>query len=175
VRDGTSFWFDALARERNEAEVETAKQLSFAEWRSTWTTRAAAADDPVAPLDVAQLQRLASHPLVTLGAHTQTHLILARAPREVQATEIRGSLDALASWTGVRPVAFAYPNGRPGVDFDATTMGLVASASARVAFTTHPAFARSDEPPMARSRFLMLANVDAAELAHRLMVTWPRW
>jgi peptidoglycan/xylan/chitin deacetylase (PgdA/CDA1 family) len=174
VASGASFWFDVMARRESEAAVEAAKALPYDVWRTRLQVAVAAPDDPVAPLDPVQLRHLAAHPLITLGAHTVTHPILARAPRDVQAREISESVQALAEWTGITPTAFAYPNGRPDLDFDAATMAEVAKAGCGVAFTTHEAFARPDEPAMARSRFLILADVDAAELAHRLLISWPR-
>jgi hypothetical protein len=36
------------------------------------------------------------------------------------------------------------------------------------------AFARPAEPTFERSRFLVVAEVTAAELAHRMAYAWPR-
>ena len=91
-----------------------------------------------------------------------------------QRAEIEDSRAAIARWTG-RPVrAFAYPNGRPRVDYTATTSSLLDELGFDSAFTTRRAFATPDEPPLERSRFLMLAEVMAPELAHRLAYAWPR-
>lgn len=174
VTSGTAFWFDALARRDGEAAVEAAKALTYDAWQRLCPQVPTTSDDPVAPLDMAAVQRLAAHPRVTLGAHSVTHPILSRAPREVQAREIADSVRTVGAWTGRRAVAFAYPNGRPTRDFDETTMAEVAGAGCPVAFTTHEAFAGLQESPLARSRFVVLASVSAAELAHRLFVSWPR-
>ena len=86
----------------------------------------------------------------------------------------RGNLDAIRRWTG-RPVrAFAFPNGRPGVDYTETTTGILGELGVDAAFTMRPSFARSDEPALERSRFLIVDEVSGAELAHRLAHTWPR-
>ena len=70
--------------------------------------------------------------------------------------------------------AFAYPNGRPGVDYTATTIDLLRELGIDAAFTMRPSFARPDEPALERSRFLIVDEVSGAELAHRLAHTWPR-
>jgi peptidoglycan/xylan/chitin deacetylase (PgdA/CDA1 family) len=109
-----------------------------------------------------------------IGGHSSRHPILARASRERQREEIEGNLEAIRNWTG-RPVrAFAYPNGRPGVDYNETTVELLAELGIDAAFTMRPSFARSGEPALERSRFLIVDEVSGAELAHRLAHTWPR-
>jgi hypothetical protein len=70
--------------------------------------------------------------------------------------------------------AFAYPNGRPGVDYTEATAGILGEFGVDVAFTMRPSFARRDEPALERSRFLIVDDVSGAELAHRLAYTWPR-
>lgn len=169
-----SFWFDAVARAAGEAAVEAAKGLPHAEWAALVAAHEAAVapGDVLAPLTRDQLRTLAAHPLVTIGAHTESHPILARAPREVQQAEVRGACEAIEAATGRRPTAFAYPNGRPVLDFDATTEGVLVEAGIVNAFSTSEGFATPDEPPLARSRFVMLASVTAAELAHRMAHAW---
>ena len=71
-------------------------------------------------------------------------------------------------------VHFAYPNGRPGIDYNAETMAILRKAGIDMAFTTREEFARPDEPPLERSRFLMLDTLSASEVAHRLAYSWPR-
>jgi hypothetical protein len=68
--------------------------------------------------------------------------------------------------------AFAYPNGRPAVDYTPETVELVEASGFDFAFSAHHGFATSKEGPLERSRFLMLAGVSAAELAHRLSYSW---
>ncbi len=176
IAQGQSFWFDAVARAEGEAAVEAAKTLPWADWHALVNAHAEGVtrDDPVAPLSSAELQRLARDPLITVAAHTATHLVLARAPRHVQGEEIVASLDAVEAWTGQRPTAFAYPNGRPAHDYTAVTRAVLEEAGIRTAFTTHEGFATREEPALERSRFVMLDGVDGAELAHRLAFSWPR-
>ena len=41
-------------------------------------------------------------------------------------------------------------------------------------FTTRDDFARANEPAQERPRFVVLAAVTSAELAHRITYAWPR-
>jgi peptidoglycan/xylan/chitin deacetylase (PgdA/CDA1 family) len=73
---------------------------------------------------------------ITIGAHTVTHPILAQLPDEEAFGEIargRATLQALVN----DPVAlFAYPNGRPGVDYTSGTVALVRRAGFDAAVST---------------------------------------
>jgi peptidoglycan/xylan/chitin deacetylase (PgdA/CDA1 family) len=167
------FWFDALARSRGEAAVEAAKALPGREWRQAAPAAPAADGDPCEPLTREELAELAAAPGITLGGHTATHPILARLDADEQRAEIEGGRRSLEEWTG-RPVpAFAYPNGRPGIDYTAETAARAAAAGFAAAFTTAPGFADPTRKPLELPRFLMLAGISAAELAHRLAYAWP--
>jgi hypothetical protein len=71
-------------------------------------------------------------------------------------------------------MAFAYPNGQPGEDYTTETVSLVKENGFEMAFTTRNGFATPGESPLEYSRFLMLADISAAELAHRLCYSWRR-
>jgi hypothetical protein len=62
----------------------------------------------------------------------------------------------------------------PGVDYTTETVAIAARLGITAAFTTKPDFARAHEPALERSRFVILAAVSAAELAHRMTYAWPR-
>jgi peptidoglycan/xylan/chitin deacetylase (PgdA/CDA1 family) len=170
------FWFDALARARGEAAVERAKELPEAEWRQVVAETAADAlpGDPCAPLAVDELKELAGAPGITIGGHTVAHPILSRLDGAAQEEEIAFGRRQLMEWTGGPVEPFAYPNGRPGLDFDAGTAARVATAGFTAAFTTHPglALAAGNGTRYELPRFLMLAGIPAAELAHRLTFSW---
>lgn len=70
--------------------------------------------------------------------------------------------------------AFAYPNGRPSVDYDGETVTILRDLGFDFGFTTQPGFATPGEPALERSRFMVVAEVLAPELAHRLAYAWPR-
>jgi peptidoglycan/xylan/chitin deacetylase (PgdA/CDA1 family) len=169
-------WYDAMARARGEDEVQRIKTLPFDEWevlQAAWS-RPAREADPDAPLTVAEVRALAETPGMEIGAHTAAHPILARGSVEQQRAQIARSKACLEDWIGRSVTAFAYPNGRPGQDYTDDTVALVKLNGFETAFTTRTGFATPHEEPLEYSRFLMLAGVSAAELAHRLCYSWRR-
>jgi peptidoglycan/xylan/chitin deacetylase (PgdA/CDA1 family) len=79
---------------------------------------------------------------ITVGSHTLTHARLDREPRRIVREELLGSRRLLEEKLGARVDSFAYPDGR----FDAATVGAVALAGYRYAYTIcrhrDPAFPR---------------------------------
>lgn len=71
-----------------------------------------------------------------VGGHTRTHPILCATDDAEAEAEIAGGLDDLASLVGERPVLFAYPNGKRGVDYDERHVAMVDRAGCRFAFST---------------------------------------
>lgn len=168
-------WFDEVAARNGEGDVERWKACDYERWLVECAATGAFGDgDPRALMTSDEICELSRSPLVEIGSHTARHPILARASRDRQREEIQESIEALQQWTG-RPVrSFAYPNGRPGVDYTAETKGILKEFGIDTAFTMRPSFALSTEAPLERSRFLVVADVTDAELAHRLAYTWPR-
>jgi peptidoglycan/xylan/chitin deacetylase (PgdA/CDA1 family) len=169
------FWFDAVARARGEAAVDALRALPDRERRQAIAgyDEPAAAADPLAPMTPDQVRQLADEN-AAVGAHTASHAPLAGAPAAVQRHELDSCRKTLESWTGRSVDTLAYPFGAPGSDYTAETVAIAASAGFSDAFTTRGAFARAEEPPLERSRFIVLASVSAAELAHRIVYSWPR-
>lgn len=180
VEKQAALWFDAVARafgktgEGGEAEVERLKEVPYPAWRERTAAfeNAVPLDAPEALLSPGELRTVAARPLCEIGGHTVRHPILARASREEQRAEIADNRDRLQEWTGRPVTAFAYPNGQPGQDYTAETVELVRQAGYDFAFTTHDGFAVPGESPLERSRFVMTADISAAELAHRLCYSW---
>lgn len=168
-------WFDDVAARDGEAEVERWKSCDYDRWLAGCAdTTPVADDDPRALMTIDEVVALDRSGRIEVGGHTARHAILAHASRERQCEEIAQSLDAICRWTGKPVRAFAYPNGRPGVDYNDTTVNILRERGIDAAFTMRPAFVGPDEPALERSRFLMLAVVSGAELAHRLAHSWPR-
>jgi len=174
IATGRLFWFDALARTRGDAAVEALKSVPHGAWAEEVTRVSvdAAAEDPLAPLTPEEVRGLATSADWEVGSHGASHAILARASLDTQRDEIARSRERLEAWTGRAITAFAYPNGRPRLDYTSETVDLLRDAGFDVGFTTRSAFAAPGEPPLERSRFLMLAGVSGAELAHRLCYSW---
>lgn len=167
------FWFDAFARSRGAAAVDDAKSHQLRHGPATLTswTVAADPDDPLAPLTIDQLKALADDGH-EIGVHTATHAPLAGATRERQRHELLSCRDALRQWLGRPVTALAYPWGHPGIDYTQETVAIARDLGFDFAFTTRPSFARATEPPLERSRFLMLSEVTPSELAHRIAYAW---
>lgn len=175
VRQQRLFWFDAVARAHGEAAVADARALPDEGWRRVANACAAQAapDDPLAPMTVDQVRQLADEGF-TIGVHTASHAPLNTGSVEIQRHEMESCRDSLGSWTR-RPIdSLAYPWGTPHVDYESATVATAEALGFTAGFTTHPDFARPTEPALERSRFVVLASVPPAELAHRMAYAWPR-
>lgn len=80
-----------------------------------------------------------------LGAHTVTHVILAREKRRTRRNEILESIARVRSITGQYDVPFSYPNGDRG-DYDAFDMDLLAAIRVPYAVTEQPGWNHADTP-----------------------------
>ncbi|HEY6869779.1 MAG TPA: polysaccharide deacetylase family protein [Novosphingobium sp.] len=86
---------------------------------------AAQAPEPAAqalgPMTLAQLQELAAHPQVTIGAHSHCHNLLDQLPLDAARDSIVRNVALLQEWTGQSIAHFAYPNG----NYNRSLMALV--------------------------------------------------
>jgi peptidoglycan/xylan/chitin deacetylase (PgdA/CDA1 family) len=113
-------------------------------------------------MDWSQLAELDDSGLITLGAHTATHPVLANIDEELLAAELTGCRDALSGFHSYRNV-FAYPYG------DAPAIGIrvqcaVREAGFEAAFTTDAATITGRENPMVLGRFCV-DDMSVAEFA----------
>jgi peptidoglycan/xylan/chitin deacetylase (PgdA/CDA1 family) len=83
-----------------------------------------------------------------IGAHTLQHPILARLPSAEARHEIVTSKRELEAITARDVSGFAYPNGRPGRDFNDEHVRMVADAGYRFAVTTEYAAAGREVNPL---------------------------
>jgi peptidoglycan/xylan/chitin deacetylase (PgdA/CDA1 family) len=82
--------------------------------------------EPPRDLMMSSQQVIALHRAgMTIGAHTVTHPILAKLDRAAAREEIDAGRRALEALTQSRVGLFAYPNGRPGEDYDARAVEIV--------------------------------------------------
>lgn len=175
VRRQRLFWFDAVTRALGPSAFDALR----AQPDETWRRVADEHDTParlapqLAPMTEAQVRQLADEGFA-IGVHTASHAPLASAPAEVQRREIESCRSTLESWTGQRVEALAYPFGAPRADYTEETVAIAASLGFTAGFTTRSSFALPTEPALERSRFVVLAAVTAAELAHRMTYAWPR-
>lgn len=82
-----------------------------------------------------QLRRLSAHPLVTVGAHSISHMSLAKSSDAVALREIAGSKVLLEKMTGKKVLHFAYPFGT-GADVSKREVRLAEEAGYVTALTT---------------------------------------
>lgn len=101
------------------------------------------------PGDLANISNLGFE----IGAHTHDHPILSLCDADLVRNEI-GKTREILEGIVKRPVkSFAYPNGRPGVDFSHRTIDMVKAAGYDYAVTTHWGVARATTSPFQIPRF----------------------
>ncbi len=141
VASGEPFWWDVLYRERSRrgtaksqmvAERQRLKSLNNREIKAhlrslfgedVFTSQS----DADRPMSVAELQRIASEPLATIGNHTVDHELLPRIPLPDARRQIIECQEMLQDWTGSAPRVIAYPNGvhNTSIIKEASNAGLV--------------------------------------------------
>jgi peptidoglycan/xylan/chitin deacetylase (PgdA/CDA1 family) len=174
IARGEMFWYDAVAMSGGEHAVAELKAAPYGQWRAAVerARRPVLRDTPTAPLTPSDVERLARHPLIAIGGHSHRHPILARGDAAAERDEIAANLEALEQWTGMRPRAFAYPNGRRGYDYTARTEKVLAEHGIDLAFGTDEGFATAAAPALALPRFTMTSELSAAHLLNRLARVW---
>lgn len=125
VKQGKSFWWDALYRESKkrgclakELRRRSAiyKQMAPPQIEADICSRfGRQALCPVSDLDrpftPSELAKFANHPLVFLGNHTRDHAILTNCLTEEIRSQILDCQESLREITGKTPEIIAYPNG----------------------------------------------------------------
>jgi peptidoglycan/xylan/chitin deacetylase (PgdA/CDA1 family) len=107
------------------------------------------------PLTVAELRELSQSARVELGAHTRHHPALLSLSPAAQRAEIEQSRADLQSWTGQRPVSFAYPYGNPQTDYSPATVEIVRELGFGCAVGTPPGLATAVSPRLELPRFFV--------------------
>lgn len=176
MESGDLLWTDRAAAALGEAEVERLKDAADEDRREavSKTNRSPFRHGHCRLMNLDEFLQLASHRLWSVGGHTHSHPILARCSEEVQRDEIVRNLDQLEANIGRRPWAFAYPNGRPGRDYNDTTRGVLADSGVKYSFTTQAGFVSDATRPFDVPRMFMTNGVTGTELLHRLAISWRR-
>jgi peptidoglycan/xylan/chitin deacetylase (PgdA/CDA1 family) len=84
-----------------------------------------------------ELARLASDPLVTIGAHTVNHVMLAKVPEQMARSEMQMSRSVIEAALGVRPDHLSYPVGDP-TSAGPREFHIAAELGFKTAVTTRP-------------------------------------
>lgn len=93
------------------------------------------------------------HAGMQIGAHTLSHPILAYLNHEQARNEIKGSKDFLEQLLGERITLFAYPNGKPGEDYEASSVEVVQSLGFDAAVSTQWGASRTGDDLFQIKRF----------------------
>lgn len=88
-----------------------------------------------------------------VGAHTVSHPILTTLSTDEARREMQDSKNFLEQLLGERVGLFAYPNGKPGQDFDSRSVALAQEIGFDAAVTTAPGAASSLTDPYQLPRF----------------------
>jgi peptidoglycan/xylan/chitin deacetylase (PgdA/CDA1 family) len=88
-----------------------------------------------------------------IGGHTVNHPILTELPDAQAQQEIRQGRESLQDLIGAPVLTFAYPNGKPGNDYDARHVNLVREAGFEAAVTTAVGVSRAGDDPYQLPRF----------------------
>jgi peptidoglycan/xylan/chitin deacetylase (PgdA/CDA1 family) len=90
---------------------------------------------------------------MTVGAHTASHPILANLGPEHAGVEIQDSKQRLEAITGAPVTLFAYPNGKPGVDYRRAHVDIVRELGFEAAVSTAWGVALAASDPFQLPRF----------------------
>lgn len=112
------------------------------------------------------------HAGMELGAHTVRHPILALLPAAAARSEIGAGKAALERLIDGPVACFAYPNGKPGQDYDGRHVRMVAELGFQAAVSTQAAAAHHACDPLQLPRF---TPWDAAPWRFGLRLARSRW
>ena len=145
-------------KSRMAAINDTIAKLKYQQLDCRWDiarsifARAAKGEPPRLMMTKEQVAALAAQGF-DIGSHTINHPILKELSAADGRHEIEASRDWVADVTGRRPTTFAYPNGKPGVDFDATHERMARDAGYVAAVSTRWACAIAGDSLFALPRF----------------------
>ena len=99
-----------------------------------------------------QLMEVEASGWVTIGAHTMNHPVLKSENDKNAAFEIAESIKRLEILLGHPVKYFAYPNGRPGFDFDEREMNCLKNNKISLAFSAELDHVTADTNPLSIPR-----------------------
>jgi peptidoglycan/xylan/chitin deacetylase (PgdA/CDA1 family) len=124
-------------------------------------------------IDVDHLKQIDSEGLVTIGAHTMNHPILANEDDQTSQEEITKSFLGLEEILGHEINYFAFPNGIPKYDFGAREVETLKSINCKIAFSCpHKNITKYDNPLVISRYNLSLDNLSYIKLKLFLGEYW---
>ncbi len=127
-------------------------------------------DQPVPCMSAAELRQLVEAGF-EIGAHTVNHPILRFCSAREAEHEIAACREVLASISGSPITAFAYPNGKVGLDIQPEHLAMVRNCGYTCALTTQTGVARSGDDLLQIPRFTPWGRTSfrmAAQMARNL-------
>jgi len=108
---------------------------------------------------------------MAVGGHTTQHLILSRLDNDTAWQEIHGNAVALSSLIGRPVTSFAYPNGKPSIDYGRQHVEMVQRAGFANAVSTHVGVGTRHAPRFEMPRFVLNETTVAGILLRMLRMT----
>lgn len=105
-------------------------------------------------MDDEQVRRLARAGM-SVGGHTTQHQILAKLSDDRARDEIESNRQALSSLVDAPLTSFAYPNGKPGIDYGEQHIRMVREAGFRTAVSTRVGLGTRQANPLELPRFVL--------------------
>jgi peptidoglycan/xylan/chitin deacetylase (PgdA/CDA1 family) len=109
---------------------------------------------------------------MTVGGHTVSHPILATLDEAAQLHEVIQGKQRLEQITGAPVTLFAYPNGKPGTDYDARSVAAVRQAGFEAAVSTAWGAAQRGTDIFQIPRFTPWSQSPPRFAAHMLRNYW---
>ncbi len=125
-------------------------------------------------LTLEEVRDLDQHRLVTVGAHSLRHPILANETDAAAREEIAGSVQALQALLGRRVDVFAYPNGARGLDFGAREQDMLREQGVALSFATDSGYFGPATDRLAIPRCALSGHESPVEIQMRLLAA-PVW
>ena len=136
--------------------INILKNLKIDEiWNIIWTYRKLfnADSKDSQNMNVEQLLEIDRQGLVTIGAHTLSHPILANEDTVKSSLEIGNSINELSNILGHEIRCFAYPNGISFIDFGQREINILKSMNCRISFSTESKNFTIKDHPLCIPRF----------------------
>jgi len=126
-------------------------------------------------MNLYQILEIEKYGLVTIGAHTLIHPILANESDDRSKSEISNSIVDLGSILGHDIKTFAYPNGIPKLDFGQREIDNLKNNNCKIAFSTEPKNFTLNDNPLSIPRFgLSRGNEFFVRAKLALGAYWPK-
>lgn len=104
-------------------------------------------------MSIEQLKEIDRCGLVTIGAHTMNHPILANESFNTSKQEIMDSIEGLENILEHEVKYFAYPNGTPGLDFSDREIEILKNTNCSLAFSLEKKDFKLNDNPFSIPRY----------------------